>query len=190
MSVLKYFYFPLLLSPLWSTQAQGMLLGWEFGLWWLLSYVQTSGPPEVWDIKNVQHFCVFLVIQPQMCEEKKSWCFQVNKRRWVVLDYWHTHEVLLALKPVYFVGAKAASYAACDHSGQPGKNKLGFHLWFPLTIWGHFCKILIAMLASPVSKDFGADNFSSSNFFVCLEEAHALLNIHWEQTPRGGCLLC
>lgn len=153
-------------------------------------YKQTSGPPEVWDIKNVQHFCVFLVIQPQMCEEKKSWCFQVNKRRWVVLDYWHTHEVLLALKPVYFVGAKAASYAACDHSGQPGKNKLGFHLWFPLTIWGHFCKILIAMLASPVSKDFGADTFSSSNFFVCLEEAHALLNIHWEQTPRGGCLLC
>lgn len=34
-SVLKYFYFSLLLSPLWSFWAQGTHLGWEFGSWWL-----------------------------------------------------------------------------------------------------------------------------------------------------------
>lgn len=31
----------------------------------------TSGPSDLWDIKSVQYFCIFLVIQSQMCEQSR-----------------------------------------------------------------------------------------------------------------------
>lgn len=70
------------------------------------------------------------------------------------------HAAPLSLKPVSFVGTQAVSYVASDQSGQSGKNKLRFHLCFHWQFEGIFVKSFLAVL----TKDFGEDTFSSSNF--------------------------
>lgn len=80
MSVLKYFCFSLLLSPLWSTCAQGTLLGWEFGSWWLA------------ELCSNKHLALLTSGILKMCSISVSfWWYSpkcVSRAEFMVLSWW------------------------------------------------------------------------------------------------------
>lgn len=129
-----------------------------------------------------------------MCEQSRiHGAFMVGnvKWRWAVLDSDRHMQVPLPSKPVSIVGTKAVSYAACDQSGQSNKNKLDFHLCFCWQFEGIFVKSFLAMLTSPVSKDFGGDIFPSSNFLAVWRRHMPCSTFPANPSSlKGGCLRC